>query len=104
LNSKKPANQAGIKNGGYIGDWVLNFSLEGLLSGVFPWEMCQCLLSSVFFSAGVWSWRFGNKGVDAVDLRIFGRHFKLPDALGDFVDLFIVFSNHFNQADQQLFD
>lgn len=38
MNSKKPANQAGIKNGGYIGDWVLNFSLEGLLSGVFPWE------------------------------------------------------------------
>lgn len=67
----------------------MNFSLEDLLSDVFPWEMGQCLLSGVFFSAGVWSWRFGYEGVDAVDLLIFGRHFKLPDALGEFVDLLI---------------
>lgn len=66
--------------------------------------MGQRLLSGVFFSAGVWSWRFGYEGVDAVDFLLFGGHFKLPDALGEFVDLLIVFSNHFNQAGQKLFD
>ena len=57
------------------------------------------LFSCVFFSARIRSWRFGNEGVDAIDLLFCGGSFELTDTLGEFVDLLIVFSNHFNQAD-----
>ena len=62
------------------------------------------LFPNIFFSAGIWSWWFSYEGVDAVDLLFFGGNFELADTFGEFVDLLIVFSNHFNQADKQLFD
>lgn len=61
-----------------------------LLFSLFPY---------VFFSAGSWMRRFGDEGVDTVDLQFFGGDFELADTLGEFVDLFIAFSNHFYQAD-----
>lgn len=62
-------------------------------------KISTSLFSCVFFSAGIGSWRFSNEGVDAIDLLIFGGGFELANTLGEFVDLLIVFSNHFNQAD-----
>lgn len=55
--------------------------------------------SCIIFSAGIWSWRFRYEGVDAINLNLFGGGFELADTLVEFVDLLIVFSNHFNQAD-----
>ena len=82
------------------------FSLEGLYVKFFRGSFLQVLLVCVFFfpEAGGWVWRFGYEGIDAVEFLFFRCDLKLVDALREFADLFIRFSNHFDQADEQLFD